>query len=867
MAHPDVPAEQAYLDRAYERLEVVRAETQARLEEAFRERGGTFQSYTERDIRVRSSLNRLEQLQLGREALIFGRIDRAAGPAGPATIGPATIGPGRTGPGTTRRPEEGHGGAEAFAGPDGAARPAAPSTGQREPSGLASESFHIGRLAVSDAQHEPLVVDWRAPVAEPFYRATGARPMGLRRRRHFLTDGRRVLDLEDELFAPDGAEGSAEVLGLSGPGVLMAALQRAHTGRMRDIVATVQAEQDEIIRSPLRGALVVQGGPGTGKTAVALHRAAYLLYTHRFPLEAQGVLVVGPNPTFLRYIDQVLPSLGETGAELSTASGLYKGARPVATEPAAVARLKGDPRMARWIRRAIRQRERPLRRTAEIPYGRMVLTLTPQASADIVTAVKRRSGRHNAKRRIVERLLWEHFAGQLERRANGGGGRGRAGLAPEGAGTGDPAPEAFGPQGLGPQGLGPEAFGPQGLGPEGLGPEGLGPEGPWPERLGKAQVTAAGLGAELRRRPEVAELLERIWPRFTAETFLHDLYGSRPLLGLAGNGVLSAAEIELLYRPRSEAIGEIPWSPADIALLDEASWLLGPVRSRLSSEPSSEQRLYGHIVVDEVQDLSPMELRMVGRRSLSGSMTLVGDIAQATGNWAPGSWDDLMAHLPARRGWRLASLSVSYRAPAEVMRLAAYVLAAALPGTVPPEPVRQTGHAPRVLTPLGDDSHDGMQQWATQPWHALVAATVEQELKAVSAIEGGEDGSVGVLVLTELLADVRSALVEGGVGFGQVGAGALDLPVSLLALGDAKGLEFDAVVVVEPARIVARPPEGLRALYVAVTRCTRRLAIVHREPLPAPLQAAISAEGNAGSSPASGSEGIGHPGNGAGEER
>ncbi len=240
MAHPDVPAEQAYLDRSYARLEVVRAETQAHLREAFRERGGTFQSYTERDIRVRNSLNRLEKLQLGREALIFGRIDRA------------------------------------------------PADGE----GTDGEAFHIGRLAISDAAHEPLVVDWRAPVAEPFYRATGARPMGLRRRRHFLTEGRRVVDLEDELFAPDGAQGAAEVLGLSGPGVLMAALERAHTGRMRDIVATVQAEQDEIIRAPLSGALVVQGGPGTGKTAVALHRAAYLLYTHRFPLEVQGVLVV-----------------------------------------------------------------------------------------------------------------------------------------------------------------------------------------------------------------------------------------------------------------------------------------------------------------------------------------------------------------------------------------------------------------------------------------------------------------------------------------------------------------------------------------------------------------------------------------------
>ncbi len=523
----------------------------------------------------------------------------------------------------------------------------------------------------------------------------------------------------------------------------------------------------------------------------------------------------------------MLPSLGETGAELSTASGLYKGARPVTTEPSSVARLKGDPRMTRFIRRAVRQRERPLRRTAEIPYGRLVFTLTPRASAEIVGAAKRRSARHNAKRRLVERLLWEHFAAQLERREDLGprspysAGDGPGGAVHRGAGAGSGS-------GIRQAGLAPWAEGNRDA-------EGAGP--------GADEVSPVELGAELRRRPDVAELLERIWPRLTAESFLHDLYGSRPLLELAGKGVLSPADLELLYRPRSATIDQIPWAPGDVALLDEASWLLGPVRS----QAGGEQRSYGHIVVDEVQDLSPMELRMVGRRSLSGSMTLVGDIAQATGYWAPGSWEDLMAQLPARRGWRLASLSVSYRAPAEVMALAAHVLAAALPGTAPPEPVRQTGQAPRILspagTPAGGDWADG-----TEAWHALVAGTVREELEAVSAIGAGEDGSVGVLVPAELLPEIRSALLEGGVAFGEVGAGALDTPVSLLALSDAKGLEFDAVVVVEPALIVAQPPEGLRALYVAVTRCTRRLAIVHREPLPPVLQAAVADSGGDGAS-------------------
>jgi DNA helicase IV len=811
MAHPDLPAEQAYIDRAYERLEVVRAETEAQLREAFRERGGTFQSFTERDIRVRNGLNRLEKLQLGREALIFGRIDRA--PDDPADLSDAASAATMT-PDPDPDPDPG-----ADADPDARdladADAAEAGRDNADPAGQEArqESFHIGRLAISDAEHEPLVVDWRAPVAEPFYRATGARPMGLRRRRHFLTDGRRVIDLEDELFAQGDGTGGAEALGLAGPSVLLAALERAHTGRMRDIVATVQAEQDEIIRAPLTGALVVQGGPGTGKTAVALHRAAYLLYTYRFPLEVQGVLVVGPNPTFLRYIDQVLPSLGETGVELSTATGLYKRARPVAAEPADVARLKGDPRMAQFIRRAIHQRERPLRKTAEIPYGRAVLTLTSEASAEIVAAARRRSGTHNARRRAVETLLWEHLAGQLERRAEASAAR-----------SGGDIEIVLGASGR------------------------VGEDLEELAEVRPAAIRPAEVGAELRRRPMVAELLERIWPRLSAEALLHDLFGARPLIELAGKGVLGATEFDLLYRPRSASPDEVAWAQADIALLDEASWLLGPLRAG----PPNEQpnRTYGHIVVDEVQDLSPMELRMVGRRSLSGSMTLVGDIAQATGPWAPASWEELMAYVPRRREWRLVGLSVSYRAPAEVMALARRVLAAALPGVSPPEPVRHTGQAPRFVSLGSSAVRGGLGDDNDAAWLSLIGQTVAEEVSAVAAARGrDDDGSVGVLVPSALLADVRSALAGEGIVGGEVGAGALDTQVSLLALGDAKGLEFDSVVVVEPAGIVAQSPSGMRALYVALTRCTRRLAIVHREPLPAPML-----------------EEVGHPGNGAGEE-
>ncbi|MGH9268014.1 MAG: HelD family protein, partial [Acidimicrobiales bacterium] len=303
-AHPDLTEEQAHIDRAYARLEAMRQAALRLRQSALGPTAGTPAALEERDALMRSSLARLEQLRLGQESLVFGRIDRDTG-----------------------------------------------------------ERFHIGRLAVWDEDQEPVVVDWRAPAAEPFYRATGRHPLGLVRRRHFLTSGRRLVSIDDEVFDLDAA--AAASVTLAGEGALFAALERSRTGAMRDIVATIQAEQDEAIRAPLGGVLVVQGGPGTGKTAVALHRAAYLLYTHRFPLERQGVLVVGPNPLFLRYIDQVLPSLGETGVTLSTVAGLY-GTRPTGLDTPEAARVKGDARMTKVIARAVRDRQRALPRDAVV---------------------------------------------------------------------------------------------------------------------------------------------------------------------------------------------------------------------------------------------------------------------------------------------------------------------------------------------------------------------------------------------------------------------------------------------------------------------------------------------------------------------
>ena len=793
---PELEDEQRFLDRAHRGLDAMRADANRMLESVLDlGRGGTFQSRTERDIVVRTSLARLAQLDIGDQAICFGRIDR--------------------------QPEDGR---------------------------LEGETFHIGRLAVSDDDHEPLVVDWRAPVAEPFYRATGLDPQGLARRRHLAVRGRTVVGIEDEYFArpggvpegttaggagegagPGGPSGlAAEGLVLGGPGALLAALGEVRTGHMGDIVATIQREQDEIVRSPLAGVLMVQGGPGTGKTAVALHRAAYLLYTHRFPLERQGVLVVGPNPLFLRYIEQVLPSLGETGVTLSTVAGLVPEIRVRGKDTAAVARLKGETRMARVIAQAVATRQRALRRDLEVPFGPIVLRLDTRTSAEIVTMARRRSGTHNARRRFVEQQVVARLSDQYTSRLGGTGG-------PDpGAGPGDP-------------------------------------EGGTAPHDDPSDLVE--LRRRIRRAPQVVEALDRMWPRLAPHELLHDLLGARPLLAAAGRGVLGPDEVEALYRPRSASLDQVPFTLADAALIDEARSLLGPrlgrrtrprdqaqerARARAETgfwpsgldtsplpslaEPAPEGediRSYGHIVVDEVQDLSPLQLRMLARRSLSGSMTVVGDIAQATGPWAPESWDDVARYLSPDRPARRVELTVSYRTPAEVVELAARVLAKAAPGLAPPRPVRRSGSPPVVVST------------SSSSLAPKVAELAEEELAAVAP------GRTAVLAPASLVPGLVRVLAERGLDpvdpRDQRGAG-LSAPLVVLPADEVNGLEFDSVLVVEPALVASEdrvgpgevPPEattrGLRALYVAMTRPTRRLVVVHSLPPPVSLAVGATAE-------------------------
>jgi len=806
--HPELEAEQAHVDRAYERLDQLRSDTEELIRSVIDQgRGGTHQFREERDVIVRTSLARLDQLDIGEQALCFGRIDRREDDS--AVPGVAEI-----------------------------------------------ESFHIGRLGISGEDLEPLVVDWRAPVAEPFYRATGRDPMGLVLRRHLAAQGRRVVGVEDERFAAspvgngsthradlDGPGGTTErdgpvgwddadagdgELELGGPGALLAALEGARTGVMRDIVATIQREQDEIIRSALPGVMVVQGGPGTGKTAVALHRAAYLLYTHRFPLERQGVLVIGPNPLFLRYIEHVLPSLGESGVTLSTIEGLVHGVGVRAEDPPGVARLKGEARLSLLVGRAVRSRERPLRRDAEVPFGASVLRLTAEASADIVSATRRRPGSHNARRRFLEQLVVRRLADEYLRTLRiyglGPSNPEDADVADAVSGAGD-APDpgrlpsvpglvlnsGFG-AGVGRLG------GHQGNGHDpGAGAVPVAPSEPGEEESG---FDLGEFSRQVRAVPEVVEALDRMWPRLSAEEMLHDLFGSPPLLALAAKGVLSPAEQQLLLRPRSGALTEIPWTVADLALIDEARVLLGPRRPRgaAGADHDESPRTYGHIVVDEAQDLSPMQLRSVSRRSLSGSITMVGDIGQATGPWAPADWAEVTAHLPGQRPPRLVELTVSYRTPAEVVEVAARLLAETAPGLRPPTPVRRTGVAPYF------------EQVAPAQLAERVAALSTRTCADVAP------GTAAVLAPASLVADLAVALDGAGVHATDPRRDGLGAPLSLLPVDLANGLEFDAVVVVEPAAIVEESPQGLRALYVALTRPTRRLTVVHTRPLPAALR-------------------------------
>jgi DNA helicase IV len=822
----EIAAEQRILDAAYARLDAMRLSA-ARVADAYSEvrRGGTHQARLERDIAVETTHRRLAALDIGDAPLCFGRLDLASPRVSP-TAGPAA----------------GNGDASGAIHPKGQQPLREPGdhdgidrAGTIEQDDATDHPrYYIGRLSVDDDDHRPVVVDWRAPVAEPFYRATAVEPMGVVRRRHFITrHGRELIGLDDEVF---DAAAAGEGLTIVGEAALLAALERERTGRMHDIVATIQAEQDEAIRADLDGVLVVAGGPGTGKTAVALHRAAYLLYTYRRRLAGDGVLLIGPNPVFLRYIDQVLPSLGEDDVHLSTIASLKPGLRVTRRDVPGGAAVKGDRRMATVIANAVSDREHPLPRDITVPIDGLRLPITRRDSRMIVERARRRHGLHNARRPFVAGLLLDHLVARYRRATVRAYRESFSADAPQGQLVLDDGESLLDPTVAGALSRGDAP-----------------PEG-W----------ESDLRARFRRVPEFREALERMWPVLSGAELVHDLFSFIALIRSAADNVLTRDEQAGLHRQRAGRVHDVAWSEGDVALVDEADALLGPVESarpgrgrrrgpsaealdtaaRVVAElgldgqtsaqalaerfadggarnggDSIEPRTYGHILVDEAQDLTAMEWRMLARRSTSGSMTLVGDFGQASRPGAAGSWDEVVTQV-SRRGRgrvRVVNLAVNYRTPAEVMTVANRVLAVASPGIEPTTAVRATGEHPRFLAARRDDDAD------------LVRVAADAAREAV-----GRRGTTAVIAPADLHGGLVAAL--GDVGAVADRAEAIDAPVAVLEPLAAKGLEFDHVVVVEPARLVTPDPPGLRLLYVTLTRATRDLTVVHSAALPEALQ-------------------------------
>ncbi|MGW0828172.1 HelD family protein [Streptomyces sp. NPDC002845] len=740
--------EQEFIDALYARVDALRGGTEAAVADALAQGSTPMQARLERDVLVAERSGLLAALNAVDGSLCFGRIDLTS-----------------------------------------------------------HDSHHIGRIGIraDDADLTPILIDWRADVARPFYLATGHTPMGLRRRRHITTDGRRVTDLHDEILDLGDTERTGHE-DRTGDAVLLAALNSARTGRMADIVQTIQAEQDRIIRAPHRGVLVVEGGPGTGKTAVALHRAAYLLYEHRELLAKRAVLIVGPNPAFLGYIGEVLPALGETGVLLATVGELFPGVRARATDTPAAARVKGRAAMADVLAEAVRDRQALPDPVITIEHDREVLMLDD----DLVRVARERT----REARLPHNVAREHFEGHILNTLTD--------MVAERIGT-DPYDGT--------------------------------------NLLDAADITQ--IRDELAENPEVWSAIDQLWPLLTPQRLVADLLAEP-------DAYVCEEDADAIRRPVTRA-----WTVADVPLLDEAAELLGEderlARARAEreretqvayaqsvldvsyasrtyefedkedSDPDGSEVLsahdiidaerfaerqeeddhrsaaeraaadrtwaFGHIIVDEAQELSPMAWRLLMRRSPTRSMTLVGDPAQTAEEAGVGSWSGILSPYVEDR-WEHTRLGVNYRTPSEIMDLAAGVVRAENPSFEPPSSVRSTGVRPWVRDAAGD----------------LPGAVA----KAVAELTPAE-GRLAVIAPR----DLRRALAARLDG---VTAGAepdLTHAVVLLDPRQAKGLEFDSVLVVEPGRF------GTSDLYVALTRATQALGVVYgREGLPGALRAA-----------------------------
>jgi DNA helicase IV len=594
-------------------------------------------------------------------------------------------------------------------------------------------SWHIGRRHVEDTRGDPVVVDWRAPVSMPFYQARMENALGLRRRRQVMVDRKKVIAVADDLFTQSGGDLSGTRL--RGGDALLAELERARTGEMLDIVATIQVEQDEIIRAPLDLLVAVQGGPGTGKTAVGLHRAAFLLYNNP-SLSQDGVLVLGPSRAFLRYIAQVLPSLGEEAVMQTTLVDIAPRAKVRAEDGPAVRRLKGDPRMSEVIARALQQRRRSLASEVTLRARFTRCTLTPEEVNELCQSIAASPTPYKSGRLVLRSRLVSTVRQRLRK-----AGRFEA-------------------------------------------------DEPWLER-------------ELTSSDGFKELLNHLWPSVSPVSLVSDLLTSPERLESSATGILDNDEWPQLLRRRGQGLRSQAWSVDDLTLLDEADSLI-----------SGRSRTYGHIVVDEAQDLTPMQFRMLARRAPHGSITVLGDLAQATGPWSYEKWDDILQHLPVSAPVRQDELTLGYRAPGQVLDLASRLLPVAAPTVRATSSIRRGRSEPRIVRVDADQ---------------LMTESLSEALRL-----SREGALVGLIVAPDQLPAMTS-LVRGRDDVGLLEEHGMDRPVTIVGATAVKGLEFDAVVVVEPSAIAGTDARGLRLLYIAMTRPIQHLSIVHAAPLPAPL--------------------------------
>ncbi|GLY19415.1 ATP-binding domain-containing protein [Kineosporia rhizophila] len=594
------------------------------------------------------------------------------------------------------------------------------------------ETYYVGKWLISDQDGEPLVINWKAPMAAPFYEASHDDPQGLVRKRTFATERNRILSFDDVVYA-DLAARVGELTALEHEGIddaVLRELDAARSGEMRDIVQTIHALQYELVRAPLEQLLIVQGGPGTGKTVVGLHRVSWLLYNHSETLAPSDVLVVGPNPTFTRYIRQVLPGLGDHQVEHRDLRGLGLQKGTGRQESAEVVRIKGELRMQQLLMRGLVQRIRLPERAGRLDVG---------PAGDPVASFSRPEV-EDALRRSVNQAR-SYGAGRAAMRS-------------------------------------------------------------W---ISATAAVRARRGVEVPD-PAVDAALQRVWPSLTPQMFLRDLFGSRDRLLAAAGQDFTAAEVQMLFRPASDRVSDEGWSLADVALLDETDLLLN------GSVPQ-----FGHIVLDEAQDLSPMQLRSVRRRSRTGSYTVLGDLAQSTGPWARDTWDDVVEALRVRHPESIVPLTLGYRVPQQVYALAAQLLPHAAPAVEPLSVIRLGPAEPDLRrVPVGELGAEA------------VRAACEYAARGLF---------VGIICADEHRAAVVEMLNQDDVQYQDTRAGSLGKSINLVGATDAKGLEFEAVVVVEPESIVSESTHGLRLLYVALTRTTKFLTVVHAGPvLPIPAE-------------------------------